>query len=66
MNNKKHIFFWIAFPIGWTLITLLLIFYYDLANGPLALFIILRLALKRRASFCYEAIKNLVVSEVIY
>ena len=40
MNNKKHIFFWIAFPIGWTLITLLLIFYYDLANGPLALFII--------------------------
>ena len=40
MNNKKHIFFWIAFPIGWTLITLLLVFYYDLANGPLALFII--------------------------
>ena len=40
MKSKKHLFFWIAFPIGWTLITLLLIFYYDLANGPLALFII--------------------------
>lgn len=40
MNNRKHIFFWIAFPIGWLLITILLIFYYDLANGPLALFII--------------------------
>ena len=40
MNNKKHIFFWIAFPISWTLITLILIFCYDLTNGPLALFII--------------------------
>jgi len=45
MNKKKHLFFWIAFPIGWTLITLFLIFYYDLANGPLALFIIQLLVL---------------------
>ena len=40
VKNNKHLVFWILFPIGWTLITLFLIFFYDLANGPLALFII--------------------------
>ena len=39
-KSKKHLLFWILFPIGWLLITALLVFYYDLANGPLFLFII--------------------------
>ena len=38
-QNKKHLAFWIAFPIGWTLLSALLIFYFDLANGPLVWFI---------------------------
>ena len=37
---KKHRLFWILFPIGWTLITAFLLFFYDLTNGPLFLFII--------------------------
>ena len=37
---KKHLLFWILFPIGWTLITTILIFYFDLANGPLIWFIL--------------------------
>ena len=40
MKNKKHLFFWIFFPIGWSLLTAILIFYYDLANGPLVWFIL--------------------------
>lgn len=39
MKNKKHLVFWILFPVGWTIISLLLIFYFDLANGPLVFFI---------------------------
>ena len=39
-NNDKHLLFWILFPIGWTLITAVLIFYFDLANGPLIWFIL--------------------------
>ena len=36
MNNvKKHLAFWIAFPIGIILIFLLLLFYFDLSNGPI-------------------------------
>lgn len=38
-QKKKHIAFWIAFPIGWALLSALLIFYFDLANGPLVWFI---------------------------
>ena len=38
-QKKKHIGFWISFPIGWSLLTALLIFYFDLANGPLIWFI---------------------------
>ena len=40
MKKKSHVLFWILFPIGWLLISALLVFYYDLANGPLFLFII--------------------------
>ena len=36
---KKHRLFWILFSIGWTLITAFLLFFYDLTNGPLFLFI---------------------------
>ena len=39
-NKEKHLLFWILFPIGWTIITALLIFYFDLANGPLIWFIL--------------------------
>ena len=38
--NKKHLVFWILFPLGWLLITAILIFLYDLMNGPLPFFII--------------------------
>ncbi len=33
-QKKKHLVFWIIFPIGITIITALLVFYFDLANGP--------------------------------
>ena len=39
MKKKNHLLFWILFPIGWTLIAALLVFYFDLANGPLVFFI---------------------------
>ena len=38
-NKKKHIAFWISFPIGWILLSAVLIFYFDLSNGPLVWFI---------------------------
>ena len=38
MNKKKHIAFWIAFPIGFLLLLALTLFYFDLANGPLLVF----------------------------
>ena len=38
--KKKHIAFYIAFPIGITLLFAFILFYFDLANGPLALFIL--------------------------
>ena len=37
---KKHLAFYIAFPIGFALITLLVLFLFDLLNGPTALFVI--------------------------
>ena len=40
MKKKKHLLFWILFPISWTIISLLLIFYFDLANGPIIFFIL--------------------------
>lgn len=40
MSKGKAITFWILFPIISALISLLLIFYFDLANGPLIFFII--------------------------
>ena len=39
-NTEKNLLFWILFPIGWTIITAILIFYFDLANGPLIWFIL--------------------------
>lgn len=40
MEKKKHIAFWILFPLGFIIIAALAILYLDLANGPMALFII--------------------------
>ena len=40
MKKKRHIAFWIIFPIVFILISALLAFYIDLANGPLACFIV--------------------------
>jgi para-nitrobenzyl esterase len=37
---KKHIFFYIFFPIGFILLSAIIIFYMDLANGPLIFFIL--------------------------
>ncbi len=36
----KRLLFWIIFPICWTFLTLLAIFYFDLSNGPLIWFIL--------------------------
>ena len=44
-KRNRYLFFWIAFPIGWTILTLLAIFYFDLANGPLIWFIVELIAL---------------------
>ena len=38
--KKKHIAFWIIFPIIFLLISLITIFYMDLANGPLIVFVL--------------------------
>ncbi len=38
--KKRHIAFWIIFPIIFVIISLLLLFYLDLANGPLICLII--------------------------
>ena len=38
--KKKDLVFWIIFPIVSLLVTLFMVFYLDLANGPLVLFII--------------------------
>ena len=39
-HKKNHLAFWIIFPICWTILSFMLIFYMDLANGPLVWFII--------------------------
>ena len=44
LKKKKHLGFWIAFPIGFVLLLLLMIFYLDLANGPFALLVLALLA----------------------
>ncbi len=38
--KNKHIAFWIIFPIIYLLITAFVIFYMDLANGPLIMFVL--------------------------
>ena len=40
MSKGKTIAFWIVFPIVSTLVLLIILFYYDLANGPLVFFIL--------------------------
>lgn len=39
-NPIKRLLFWIIFPIVWALIAFALVFYFDLANGPLIWFVI--------------------------
>ena len=39
-QKKRHIVFWILFPIAFLIIAALLIFFFDLTNGPLYLFIL--------------------------
>ena len=39
-KSRKNILFWIFFPLGWSVLTAVLIFYFDLANGPLIFFIL--------------------------
>ncbi|MBP5217080.1 MAG: carboxylesterase family protein [Bacilli bacterium] len=43
--KKNHLGFWIVFPIVFILLSAILIFLFDLLNGPLVLFIILLVAL---------------------
>ena len=38
-KRKKHIAFWIAFPIGYLILLAIMLFYFDIANGPTYLFI---------------------------
>ena len=38
--KRKHLAFFIAFPVGFLLLLAFTIFYFDLANGPLAVFIL--------------------------
>ena len=40
MEKKKHIAFWILFPIGFLILAAIAVFILDLTNGPLALFVI--------------------------
>ncbi|MCR4562016.1 MAG: carboxylesterase family protein [Bacilli bacterium] len=49
---KKHLAFWIAFPIGFLLLAAFLIFLFDLTNGPLVLFILEMVALAALAATC--------------
>ena len=39
-KSRKNVLFWIFFPLGWTILSAVLIFYFDLANGPLIFFIL--------------------------
>lgn len=39
-KSRKSIVFWILFPLFWTILAALLVFYFDLANGPLIFFIL--------------------------
>ena len=39
-KSKKSIVFWVLFPLFWTILAALMVFYFDLANGPLIFFII--------------------------
>ena len=43
-KKNKHLFFWIAFPIAWAIIFLLLLFINDLQNGPIV-FLVLQIVI---------------------
>ncbi|MCR5740919.1 MAG: carboxylesterase family protein [Gammaproteobacteria bacterium] len=73
---KKHIGFYIAFPIYYTLLSLIFFFYLDLANGPLYLFpisiivfllyaIVRILFLERKFIFKFAQFLSLIISIVI-
>ena len=51
MGKKGTIVFWIVFPLVVCLIACIFVFYFDLANGPLACFIIALIALAVAAAF---------------
>lgn len=51
MKDKKELLFWILFPIISAIITLVVVFYFDLANGPLICFIIELIALAIAIAF---------------
>ena len=69
-KKKNHLLFWILFPVCWAVITALLIFYFDLANGPLIWFIlelvllvvffVVRVLLKEKKNLRKEQIKQTV------
>ena len=39
-KKNEHLLFWIIFPIAWVIISILLIFIFDLLNGPLIWFVL--------------------------
>ena len=39
-QKKNHLAFWIIFPICWTILSFVIIFYLDFTNGPLVWFIL--------------------------
>ena len=45
MSKKQSIAFWIVFPILTLLVTAIIVFYLDLANGPLVIFILEMIAI---------------------
>ena len=40
MEKQRHVAFWIAFPIAFAVLLAVTLFYFDLANGPLVVFIL--------------------------
>ena len=40
MKKNKHLLFWILFPIIWSIIAFLIVFLFDLSNGPIIWFIL--------------------------
>ena len=61
-KKSKHLLFWILFSIGWVIVTALLVFYFDLANGLIEFFLlemavliaffIVRVVIRKKSIFC--------------